>query len=405
MFPPVPPFPQLPYPLPYGIEIPEGHILGLPPEKDSCVCCVKEFLDCLKKYAHSWEGCDWVIQLNKKVYLILWRDKLPRGPWTRQVWDIFRLNPPSCGCPSAPTHLGWQWCWDTVVDTIAKDIFCHWVGDAAHGGGHTHTLVGTQLFQEGGTLPQIGPILHLDAADEDSFVFNGNLVARWLDKSTKENHAIQDDAAFQPAFVPNVLQGYGVVSFTGAEFLEILLKKNSGWHLFLVGRYFADVDQGTFFAATGVESPYSGFEAKIFQAAGAYPQGTMSTYVDPGVYGFQTNTVAPSSFAVMEWVQSSTSIRMAKDAFRQDILTSDLSQDVLWDPTALVGPLASPLKAAVGRSPWGATGNPWDYLTGEIAEVVLYPGPLAEGQRIQILNVLREKWGLGAPLAFPWEVA
>ena len=38
---------------------------------------------------------------------------------------------------------------------------------------------------------------------------------------------------------------------------------------------------------------------------------------------------------------------------------------------------------------------------GNIAQVILYPEVLSEGQRVQIHNVLRDKWGLGAPLPLP----
>lgn len=399
-FPPIPPFPTVPFSLPFNLQVADNHILKVPPEKDSCTCCVKEFLDCLIQAPIPWQGCDWILQVNKKVYLIVWRDKLPRGPATRQVWDIFRLDPPRCGnCPTTPFSLGWQWCWDTVIQTIWNDVKNHWVGDDLHGGGKTSVLLGTNIFVPGSPWPQIGPVLHLDASQEDTLTLNGALVERWEDLSTRENHAVQGDPGFQPTYLPASFQGKGTVSFNGANFLQLPLKAvSTGWHVFVVGQYLAAPDQGTFFAATGVVSPYSGMEAKIFQSLGAFPQGTVSSYVHPAILGLQIAQAPASTFGIMEWSETSTSLSLGLNAFTQTVSTGDLSADVVWNPTVQVGAQAIPLPAYLGRSVWGLEGQPWDYLTGSIAEILVYPARLSGGQRIQVLNALREKWGLGAPL-------
>ena len=89
------------------------------------------------------------------------------------------------------------------------------------------------------------------------------------------------------------------------------------------------------------------------------------------------------------------------NAFEQQVFSGDTSDD-FWDPTRQTFGEPVPLPAAVGRSNWGV--NPartFDYLNGNIGQVLLYPRVLAEGERVQVLNVLREKWGLGAPLPFP----
>ena len=401
-FPPIPPFPTLPFGLPFNLQIPEGHNLKLPPDKDSCSCCVKKFLDCLITASVVWHGCNWSIQVNKKVYLILWRDVLPRGPATRQVWDIFRVDPPHCNCPSTPVSLGWQWCWDTVIQTIWSDVKSHWVGDDLHGGGHTYLLTGTDLFSPGSVFPQPGPILHLDADQTDSLVLSGASVEAWRDLSTKENHALQQDPLFQPSYDPASLNGKGTISFNGASFLSILLKKVPSWHIFIVGKFLAAAGQGTFFSATGAVAPYSGILAKIFQdGAGAFPIGSVASYIHPSEVALQVSQAAPNTFGIFEWSEDSTKMILGLNAFSQTVRDADLSPTVVWDPLTQLGGSQPPLLAFIGRSTWGLEGMPWDYLSGSVAEILVYPGPLSGGRRIQIHNVLREKWNLGAPLPLP----
>lgn len=408
MFPSFPSFPfpvpsiQLP-PFPFNTNIPEGHIITLPPDKDSCPCCTKEFLECLKQAKVSWSGCSWVISLNYKTYLILWRDRIPRPPATAQVWDIFKILPPHCGCPSAPKRMGWQWCWDYVIDTIAADIFSNWIGDAEHGGGHVHTLVGTNLFQDASVLPQVGPTIHFSSTDPTSIVLDGGGVAQWRDLSTKENHAFQADPAFRPEIAPASFAGKDTIRFTSGQYMELLFKAQSEWHVFVVGAFGATLDvEGTFFAATGAVAPFSGFEAKIYQTAGAFPAGSLVTYRSPSEVGLIGTTLPVGTLGIMEWSETSNSIQIGLNGFVQTIVKEDLSQDTSWNPTVQTGPHEVPLPASLGRSTWGYGGSPWDYLTGHVGDILVYPKVLSAGQRIQVLNSLRAKWELGPPIGFPW---
>lgn len=275
----------------------------------------------------------------------------------------------------------------------------HWVGDDIHGGGKTSVLIGTDIFVPGSPWPQTGPIIHFDASQEDTLTLNGVQVERWQDLSTRENHAVQPDAGFQPTYQPASFQGKGTVSFNGANFMRMPLKAvTTGWHIFVVGQYLAAPDQGTFFAATGVVSPFSGMEAKVFQSAGSFPQGTISSYIHPATVGLQISQLNASTYGILEWSETSTSFIIGLNAFTQTVSSGDLSQDLVWDPQKQIGAQDIPLPAYLGRSVWGLEGQPWDYLTGSIAEILVYPKRLSGGQRIQVLNVLREKWSLGAPL-------
>ena len=407
---PIPPLPELPFDLPFGFTIDKEHILG-PPEDDFCPCCVKCFLDCLIVEPVGREGCDWVIIANRKVYYAKWRDIAPRPPWTRQVWDLFRLLPDQCGCPSQPFSLGWQWCWADIIKTIKDNVFRNWQEGDISGSKQTVVAIGTNALQPATPgIAQVGPVLYLDAADTDTIILSGGAVERWTDKSTFFNDAVQTTALNRPTVDPASLNGLDTIRFdaTLEHFMNIQLKAQTDWHLFVVGRFFTSpvVPRGTFFAATGFEDNFGGIEGKIYQDSSVQPAGTPFTYLDPSEVPMIGTSLGAGTFGILEWKESISStgiIWIGVNAFDQQVFSGDTSND-FWDPTRQAFGEAIPLQAAIGRSNWGINpGRTFDYLDGNIGQLLLYPRVLAEGERVQILNVLRAKWGLGAPLPFPPE--
>jgi len=409
LVPPIPPLPTLPFELPWNSTIDKSHVLALPPEEDFCVTCVCQFLDCLLLAPVLREGCDWVIILNRKVYYMKWRDVAPRAPWTRQVWDIYRLLPDSCGCPSHPRGLGYQWCWADVIKTLKNDILCNWQHGSISGSGETVVAIGTNAFQPGTpAIPQIGPVIYLDASDASSITLTGGAVERWEDKSTFFNDAVQDVAGNRPTVAAASLNGLDTIFFDEAleQFLNLELKARADWHLFVVGRFIASVAnaRGTFFSAAGFDGTFGGIEGKVYQDSSVQPVGTPFTFINPSEISMIGTTLPSTTFGIWEWKESISGIGTASigiNAFDQSVFAGNTSDD-FWDPTRQTFGEAIPLMAALGRSNWGA--NPartFDYLSGNIGQLLLYPRVLAGGERVQVLNVLREKWGLGAPLPFP----
>lgn len=408
--PPIPPFPELPFPLPFNFTIDSSHILHLPEGSDEfCPCCASSFLNCLQLENVGREGCDWIININRKVYYIKWRDVAPRSPWTRAVWDIFRLLPDVCGCPSAPISLGWQWCWADVLKTIRYDVFLHWQNGDISGSRQTIVITGTDSFQVASAgIPQIGPILYLDAADAATLTINGGGVERWSDKSTRENDAVQAAAGNRPTVAAASLNGLDTLRFDASlsQFMNVQLRRQGSWHLFVVGRFFTSVanTRGTFFGATGFDGTFGGLEGKIYQNSTVRPAGTPFSFINPSEVAMLGTTLAASTFGILEWrehVSPTGDLSIGVNAFDQRVFSGNTSDDY-WDPTRQTFGQPVPLQAAVGRSNWGV--NParsFDYLDGNIGQIMLYPGVLAEGQRVQVLNALRAKWNLGAPLPFP----
>jgi len=408
LFPPIPALPQFPFDLPFNLTIDPSHVLG-PPTDDFCVTCVCQFLDCLIVEPVGRAGCDWVIIANRKVYYLKWRDVVPLGPWTRQVWDIYRLLPDSCGCPSQPRSLGHQWCWADAITTIKCDVFDHWQEGNINGSNMTVVAIGTNAFQPATPgIAQIGPTLYLDASDASTLTIAGGGVERWADKSTLINDAVQPSVANRPTVDVASLNGLDTLRFDGAleQFMNIELKARADWHLFVVGRFFLNpaLPRGTFLSAAGFDGSFGGIDGKIYQDPSVQPTGTPFTFIDPSEVPMIGTTLGASTYGILEWketISGTGTATIGVNAFDQQVFSGDTSNDY-WDPTRETFGEAIPLDAAVGRSNWGV--NPartFDYLDGNIGQLLLYPRGLADGERVQVLNVLRAKWGLGAPLPFP----
>lgn len=411
LVPPIPPYPAFPFPfqLPFNFTIPQSHILTLPEDMQFDPCAVSNFLDCLIIEPVGRAGCDWLIILNYKVYYIKWRDISPRPPWTRQVWDIFKVLPENCNCPTNPVSLGWQWCWADVIKTLRYDIFLHWQNGAISGSGETVVAIGTNAFQPATPgLAQIGPVAFLDASNSDSLTITGGAVEEWADTSTFFNNAIQTVPANRPTVDPASLNGLDTIFFdeTMGQFMNIELKARTDWHLFVVGKFNSSLlnTRGTFFSAAGFDDSFGGIDGKIYQDNMIQPEGTPFTFIDPSEVPMIGTTLAAGTFGILEWKESISSTGSASigvNAFDQQVFSGDTTDDY-WDPTRQTFGEPIPIQAAIGRSNWGI--NPaktYDYLSGNIAQLILYPRVLAAGERIQILNLLRAKWGLGAPLPFP----
>lgn len=407
--PPLPPFPPLPYPLPPGFQIDKSHVLMPPVDEQCCAACVLAWLDCLIAQPVMRMGCNWIINVNYKVFFIKWRDVAPRPPWTRQVWDIFQIRPGSCGCPSEPKWLGWQWCWADVIKTLKFEIFNNWVNQFSGPGGIV-LADGTTAFQPGTVgLPQIGPVIRYDAADSSTITEAGGFVSRWLDKSTRENHAVQNALANQPTIVSSVQNGLPVIRFDpgSGQFMNILLKAVADSHLFVVGRFNTNPawPRGTFFSASGFEGTFGGVEGKVYQDGTITTEGTPFTYLNPNDVAMVGTNGTSGVFAIWEYselISGTGSLQIGLNAFVQTVIASADTSDDFWDPTRQAFGETVPIQAALGRSNWGANGTKsFDFLDGDLGEVLLYPRRLAAGERIQVLNALRAKWGLGAPLPFP----
>lgn len=403
----VPPFPSFPFKLPFSLPIDLDKVLQIPQSKEevcgcaeeqNCPCCVKHFLDCLlMKGGH--EGCSYIINLNFKVFVIKWRDVPPRPPWTRRVWDIYQVLPNACGACETLKHLGWQWCWADVIKTIRYEVF-RWWKHAWSGAGGITVLTGQSSIQDAQVVvPPVGPVLWLDGADPDSFVLDGPNVVRWLDKSGKLSHAFSSPGT-RPTRIASVLGGLGVVDFAPGQHLLTATKAQQDTHIFALVRYRPGGDTlGTVFAATGLEVPFGGPDLKIRQSG--LGQGSLVTYIQGQERAFGLSPLAPNTFAVLElaeYVEPFGTCRLGANGSVFQVFGGDSHTDA-WDPTKQAFGQPLPVRASIGQAAWGVNpGKTFDRLDGQLAELLVYSTVLGAGQRIQVHNALRAKWGLGPSL-------
>lgn len=396
---------------------------GFPPVSNDQILASPEPLESLKEVEKflnhlllcgcggQKDGCNWVIPINGVYYAMYWRDVAPRGPWTRQVWDVYRLQHSECPGKSPPVSLGHFWCWENVIDLILSDQQQRFRRPYAGAGGYT-VMVGTNTFTAGSVLPQVRPRLWLDATDPDSLVLAGNNVEEWLDKSLGSQNATQPNPANQPELVPAVQNGLPVLRFDpiAESYLNLRLRNQRNFHLFVVGRFQTNPawPQGIFLSAAGLEAPFSGIEGGVFQDSSLQPEGTLYTIVTPAPGVVVPVLMVPVAdagvFTIFEWAQDTSAtgrVQIGNNAVIETVYQGDTSDD-FWDSTRQTFGQPPPLPAAIGRQNQGI--NPmssFNYLDGDIGEVLLYPEVLSTGQRISVLNNLRAKWALGSPLGLP----
>lgn len=349
-------------------------------------------------------GCSYIVNLNYKVFIFKWRDVAPRPPWTRQVWDIYQVLPNACGGCESLRSLGWQWCWADVIKTVRSEVFRHWWNGWSGAGGIT-VLTGLTSIQDAQVVvPQIGPVLWLDGADVSSFELDGSNVIRWLDKSGKLAHAVSSLGS-RPIRQNSVLANQGVVDFSPGQFLLTPTKAQGSSHIFALMRYRTGGSTlGTVYAATGLETPYGGPDLKVRQNGAG--QGSLVTFVGGQERVAGLNPQAPNSFAIFEMAEeigTESEVRLGTNGTVFSVFGGNTTTDT-WNPVVQAFGQPLPIKASIGRAAWGI--NPaksYDLLDGQIAELLVYATVLGQGQRIQVINALREKWGLGPPLGPPPE--
>lgn len=404
----VPPVPTLPFTLPFGFKIDLSKVIQIPPSKEpgcgckesqNCPCCIDGLLNCLiLKGGH--EGCSYVLSLNYKLFLVKWRDVPPRWPWTRKVWDIYQVMPHACGGCSSLRNLGYQWCWTDVINTIRHEVFAQWINGFAGPGGIT-VVTGTNFFEDN-TLTAVGPATWFDGADPEVFELSGSTVVRWLDKSNHLTHATQTDPAARPTLASTVLNNLSVVDFAPGQFLDVGLKAQSDTHIFALMRFRGGGDTlGTVFAATGYESPFGGPDLKVVQAAGS-TRGQPVSYIHPSTRAGVLTPVPLNTFTVVEFSETIGLEGVVQIGTNGTMLTVSSGNTAMdhWNPILQTGGQSIPLRASIGRANWGLVGpNTFDRLDGQIAELLVYPRVLAQGQRLQVHNALRAKWNLGPPIA------
>lgn len=215
----------------------------------------------------------------------------------------------------------------------------------------------------------LSPALWLDAADTATITESGGAVSRWADKSGNVRHFGQTTAANKPTTGAATKNGHNVLTLDGNDNLTCTgfgAALSSGAEIFIVLKLDAD-------------PPAATSEIWVFGNAGAtshYPWGG-----DNGIYdAFGTNsrkTTGNPTPSLANWhTYNVTSVSGAwSSRINNAAHYSTASNTVGWTTTFSLA--------------WFGGG-----IKGNVAEVLMFAGALATGDRTDVYDYLVDKWGL-----------
>ncbi len=194
----------------------------------------------------------------------------------------------------------------------------------------------------------------------------GASVSAWTDQSGSGNHLVQATAASQPQLVPGGLNGLPVVRFDGAgDFMSFTTRLTTIRSVFWVIRRSPSMSSGYRFLLGDPTSYHfcSDATTKLWSSAYTSPAILNGETRLNGAVVSGVTTDRPASFSLLSVVTTG------------DVSATTFSKDRSYD-----------------YSWWG-----------DLAELLIFDRPLAEGERLSIEGYLAEKYALFVPTtAAPW---
>lgn len=240
--------------------------------------------------------------------------------------------------------------------------------------------------------PVAGYSLWLDASDSSTFTFSsGSQVSQWRDKSANAYVFQQNTSASQP-----VLNGSKnsktTLTFDGSN--DTMTGTNTtglnptSWSLFIVGQGSGGATQTTIAKRGNSDSADdawgAGFYNSKFYSRGRYlSSGSNATILDAsgGLYIIQSNG---SNGGVGSYIYTSS------------IMTNNSSTSVYFNGGNVASASAgSQSVTGAGQVTLGSLyqGSNLEFLSGNIAEILLYSSALGTTDRQSVENYLKAKWG------------
>jgi hypothetical protein len=244
-------------------------------------------------------------------------------------------------------------------------------------------------------------VLWLDAADKTTLFTDsagtsrvstsGQIVACWKDKSVSKNNA--SNTSIQPTASYNAQNGLSVLNFDGTQYLTLststLPTGSTQCSFFFVTRTTRNATQ--VFFTYGADPNATNRNPQFYYTDSPNPGNVAILSTDTyGAGGLADNTNYQNAYVITSC--TFTSVNAAWDnggAFSGGTTNISLNTGTGW---ASIG---------VGR----VTSTPNFYLTGQIAEIIVYSRPLSTTERQNIEGYLAWKWGLATNLnaAQPWK--
>ena len=232
-------------------------------------------------------------------------------------------------------------------------------------------------------------VLWLDGADSNVMfsdvlgltpVAPGGTIARWSDKTTNANDAIQSTASQRPTYTASGQNGSNVVTFTGSSSNDLSFAGattfppgTAGYSAFLVGKTTLGATAQTFFRWGGITAGSS------FRLGANASSQLIQDYFGVGT---STDTASVSNTTFL--FSSSSTTTTAGPYKNGTIFTT---------PTTYAYNFGTPALGILGSADTGL-----QYLTGFVAEVIVYTSNLSTFDRQQVEGYLAWKWGLSSSL-------
>ena len=218
------------------------------------------------------------------------------------------------------------------------------------------------------------------AADRITGLADGDPVTTWADRSGQGNHATQSTTAAKPLFKTGIAGGRPVVRFDGVDdYLTVANEPTfdlSTFPIFVVGK--ASNDGGTFLGKVTFAGLVTDNDRRKIQVRRA-SSTQFVLYSGSDSANKASGTVTWTSFNVLTAVfRGATDYTLALNGAASDFATPTLDAATFNNASAIIGAATS-----------GA-----EFLTGDIAEIVVYNRALSATERKAVEFYLGSRYGV-----------
>ena len=229
----------------------------------------------------------------------------------------------------------------------------------------------------------LNPVLWLDASDATTISATNNLISEWRDKSGLNRHASNTQAATQPAYALNSLNGLNTITLSLDEMsIPNMLLTGTGWDVFAVASMVAGAESN----ARLISMRQQGTSADFNNGGSWIPILRASTNISIMSMQISSTPTVPITLGAVYIMQASltnTSLNLYFDG-------------VLRATKAGASSLNTTEGMRIGRS-FNNVDNIPERWSGTLAEIVITP-QLSTADRQQMEGYLANKWGLTASL-------
>ncbi len=251
-------------------------------------------------------------------------------------------------------------------------------------------LTASEIYSQGFSPSNISNLALWLSAD-NGVTLNGAKVSSWADQSGNVYDAAQANSTFQPSLVnPVELCGKAAIQFNGTntelDGVQIPNLDNSSISLFIVGRTSIVTGSRAFFSANNLATGI-----RMWHSVASYEFRNNGSPVTGLTVPVNYNFV-PNAYCLMAVVKD---FGVSVDLYKNTALAKHSTTALATGPFSNANYILGRVLAANSS-----------FLSGEIAEVILYKGALTTAERAQVETYLEDKYAppvsLGADITIPY---